>query len=145
MNFYIKMKDSNTIILIVGLPGSGKSHLANRINDDNNGKFTIIDDPKDFKEIEDIINTDLIITDPQLCFEKNRQNALKRIKSLNPDCKIEWIFFKNDPEKCLVNTRIRDRAAIISFKPIKKVESFIKNFSQYYTIPEGSFVVDVWE
>lgn len=139
------MKDSNTIILIVGLPGSGKSHLANRINDDNNGKFTIIDDPKDFKEIEDIINTDLIITDPQLCFEKNRQNALKRIKSLNPDCKIEWIFFKNDPEKCLVNTRIRDRAAIISFKPIKKVESFIKNFSQYYTIPEGSFVVDVWE
>lgn len=74
------MKDSNTIILIVGLPGSGKSHLANRINDDNNGKFTIIDDPKDFKEIEDIINTDLIITDPQLCFEKKSSKCFEKNK-----------------------------------------------------------------
>lgn len=138
------MKDSNTIILIVGLPGSGKSHLADRINDDNNGKFTIINDPKDFKEIENLINSDLIITDPQLCFEKNRQRALEKIKSLNPDCKIEWIFFKNDPDKCLTNSEVRNRASVISFKPTKKVESFIKNFSQYYTIPEGSFVIDVW-
>lgn len=142
------MKDSNTIILIVGLPGSGKSNLALRINADNalqnNGKFTIINDPKDFKEIEEHINDNLIITDPQLCFEENRQKALKRINSLNPDCKIEWIFFKNDPEKCLMNSEARNRANSIFFKPVKKVESFIKNFNQYYTIPEGSFIVDVW-
>ena len=36
------MEDSNTIILIVGLPGSGKSKLANRINQDNGGKWIFV-------------------------------------------------------------------------------------------------------
>lgn len=138
------MEGSNTIILIVGLPGSGKSRLANRINQDNGGKFTIINDPKDFKKIEDNIHKDLIITDPHLCFEKNRQSALQKIKDLNPNCKIEWIYFKNDPEQCLINSNVRNRANQISFKPVKKVDGFIKNFSQFYTIPDGAFVVDVW-
>jgi predicted kinase len=138
------MKDSNTIILIVGLPGSGKSQLANRINNDNGGKFTIINDPKDLELVKGQIHKDLIITDPQLCFEKNRQQAEKLIKDLNPNCKLEWIYFKNDPDQCLINSNIRNRANSISFKPVKKVDSFIKNFSQYYTIPEGAFIVDVW-
>ena len=31
-------------ILIMGLPGSGKTHLAKKINHDNEGKYMIIDD-----------------------------------------------------------------------------------------------------
>jgi len=43
-----------------------------------------------------------------------------------------------------MNSKVRNRANSISFKPVKKVESFIKNFNQYYTIPKGSLIVDVW-
>ena len=135
----------NTIILIVGLPGSGKSNLAKQINKDNDGKYKIINDPKEFEEIKSHIFEDLIVTDPHLIFENNRKMAINKIKELNPDCKIEWIFFENDPEQCLINSNIRNRSNAISLKPIKKVDSFIKNFSEFYTIPRGSFVVKVWK
>lgn len=136
----------NNIILIVGLPGSGKSTLAKRINQDNDNKYHIIDDPKDFKtEVLPYLMKDVIITDPQLCFEKNRQAAQDKIKEVNPDAKVDWIFFENDPESCLLNDEVRKRAARVSMKPVKDADSFIKKFSPFYTIPEGANVVEVYK
>ena len=127
----------SNILFIVGLPCSGKTHLAEKINKDNNYKYIIIDDPKDFSEIESHLESDLIITDPNLIFPENRENAIKRITKLNPNCKIDWLFFENNPDRCLINYKIRGSS--------KKVESFIKNFSKYYTIPKNSNIVKVWE
>lgn len=136
----------SNILFIVGLPGSGKTRLARKINRDSNGKYVIINDPKDFsKDVEPFLNDDIIITDPNLCFEKNRINAIKKIKSLNSEAKIDWIFFENDPTNCLINSDIRNRVNSISLKPIRKVESFIKNLSKYYTIPENSNIVSVYK
>ena len=97
-----------------------------------------------FRSIQPHLDRDLIITDPQLCFEKNRQKAEERIKSINPDVQIDWIYFENDPESCLVNDEVRNRANQISFKPVKNVKTFIENFSKYYTIPSGATVVEVY-
>lgn len=134
------------ILFIVGLPGSGKSTLAKKINKDNDGKYLIIDNPKNFElDIQPHLDRDLIITDPQLCFEKNRKKAEERIKSINPDVKIDWIYFENDPESCLINAEFRNRANQISFKPVKNVKTFIENFSKYYTIPTGATVVEVYK
>ena len=123
------------IILIVGLTGSGKSTLANMINLDNNNNYKIVDDPKDFnKDIVPYLNQDLIITDPFLCSERNRLFAKNKIMEHNPDVIIDWIFFENDPEACLVNAA----------KSNKKVEGFIKNQTKTYNIPPGSNVVEVY-
>jgi hypothetical protein len=136
----------SNILFIVGLPASGKSTLAKKINKDNGGKYLIIDDPKNFElDIQPHLDRDLIITDPQLCFEKNRQSAEQRIKSINSEAKIDWIFFENDPESCLINAEVRNRANQISFKPVKNVKTFIENFSKYYTIPSGATVVEVYK
>lgn len=134
------------ILFIVGLPGSGKSTLAKKINKDNDGKYLIIDDPKNFDtDIKTHLDKSLIITDPQLCFEKNRQKAEERIKSISKDVKIDWIYFENDPESCLINAEVRNRANQISFKPVKNVKTFIENFSKYYNIPSGVTVVEVYK
>ena len=135
---------SNNILFIVGLPGSGKSTLAKKINKDNGGKYLIIDDPKNFEtDIQSHLDKDLIITDPQLCFENNRQKAVERIESINTDVQIDWIYFENDPEACLLNVEVRNRSNRISFKPVKNVKTFIENFSKYYMIPFGATVVEV--
>lgn len=121
--------------MIVGLPGSGKTTLAKKINGDNGNKYHIIDDPKNFEtDVMPYLDRDVIITDPYLCFKNFRVAAIKRIESINPDIKIDWLFFENDPEKCLENSKNRDR----------KVESFIKNFSTKYEIPKNATVIDVY-
>lgn len=115
--------------MIIGLPASGKTTLANIINKDNDFKYRIIDDPKNFmKDIYPYINEDLIITDPTLCIESNRDKAVSMIKKYT-NAKIEWIFFENNPKQCLINAKNREN---------KKVDSLISLLSKEYVIPKGS-------
>ena len=79
------------------------------------------------------LDQDLIITDPHLCFGGNRKKAIDRIHKANPNVKIDWYFFENNPDSCLSNAKKRE----------KDVESFIKNFAKHYTIPKDATVIGV--
>ena len=70
-----------------------------------------------------------------MCLEKNRVSAQSKIRTANPDAKIDWIYFENDPEACLINAHRREN---------KKVDSFIQNLTKSYTIPTGSNIVKVY-
>lgn len=135
----------NNIIVLVGLPGSGKSRMANQINKDNDGKYKIIDDPKKLEtDIKPFLDRDIIITDPALCFEVNREKAEELFKEFAPNAKVDWIYFENNPQQCLKNAEIRNRALTLSMKPKRNVDSFIRNLHQFYIIPEGANIVSVW-
>ncbi len=128
------------VLFIVGLPGSGKTHLANRINRDNNNRYTIVDDPTNFNtQIVPLLNDgrDIIITDPHLCVDKNRESAKNKVHSINDKYKIEWIFFENDPIKCLRNIEHRSDG--------RKVKNYINQLSKSYIIPDNSTIIEIWE
>ena len=130
----------NNILFIVGLPGRGKTTLANMINKDNDNKYRIIDDPKNLDQVLPYVNEDLIIVDPALCFQQNREDAIKKISDVNPNAKFDWIYFENDPESCLKNVDRRNRE-----EGYRKVDSFIRNLHPFYKIPDGATTVKVYK
>lgn len=123
------------VSIIVGLPGSGKTTLGNKLKKQKDA--FLIDDIKDKGEIEKAIKEKhqfIVITDPYLIFKKNRTNAKKHILSLGIK-EIEWIFFENNKEKCLKNVKKRNDN--------RKVENFINLFSKDYTIPKNAKIIKI--
>ena len=65
---------------------------------------------------------------------------IKKISDVNPNAKLDWIYFENDPESCLKNVERRNRE-----EGYRKVDSFIKNLHQFYKIPDGATTVQVYK
>lgn len=123
-----------TITLLVGLPGSGKSHyIAN-----SSTPYThIIDDPRSKSELPEKLEGDMIIADCHLCREKTRETLNNIIAEMYPDASTHYVFFENNPKQCLKNVAYRNDGRV--------VEPTINNYSRVYNIPEGSEVVAVFD
>lgn len=125
------------VIFVVGLPGSGKTHLAKELA--KNG-YELFDDVGTETAKEDVINClkdgkDCIIVDPHFCSIGAREAAQKIAEKFSAD--INWIFFENNPEACLKNIMLRDDG--------RKVENFIKSLSKVYSIPEKEKAIPVYK
>ena len=127
------------IFLLVGMPGCGKTYLGNQLSKELDAVF--IDDVNLNNGIQQVKNavaghvSPLVVADVFLCREKEREAAKKILEDRGYD--IEWIFFENDPEKCLKNVRRRDDG--------RKVEGLIRQLTKEYTIPEGAEVRQIYE
>jgi hypothetical protein len=103
------------VLVIVGLPGSGKTRLAMDLMDD---QTTLIDDlDKDVSRIQqfnDHPTPRLIITDPHLC-HASREAMERRIRGWFGECQIQTISFANDPRACWANIEGRADGRLISW------------------------------
>ena len=124
------------VILIVGLPGSGKTHLARKLV--QNQGLKLFDDIDSLDQLFCALKNQesCIITDPNLCDPSIRAKALKILKENFEELTLEWIFFKNDPESCRKNVAFRNDG--------RDVEATIKRFSKVYEVPEGVQSLDIW-
>lgn len=111
------------ITLIVGLPGSGKTYLANQMKQEGE---ELIDDIKSVDQLPE--SGSMIITDPHLCVPSTLDNALAFLKRRYPYHIFEIVFFENDLEKALANVERRDDG--------RKVTAFATRLASIYNPPK---------
>jgi len=118
---------SYKIIIIIGLPCSGKTYLSNTFDD-----YLILDDyycNYYTMHLKNFIlnNPKIIINDPRLCYKNVFEDFINEVKKYVVDKEIFVILFENNVNQCLINENKR-----MSNK--KNIIQEIKNFSLSYDI-----------
>lgn len=132
-------------IWIHGLPGSGKTTLANKIINDNPDKrFVLLDDVGSTTEIIQQIDkgSNIILSSPY--FDNYMNTGLDRkIKNYlsKTDYSVEELWFENNPDQCIENIKARTghRINVASLLP----EVII--FSNNYNIPSDVKQIPVFQ
>ena len=140
------------LYIVVGLPGSGKSHLLRELSKLCSGvcaedymASSINDSPQftDSRYYGDLIKDlqegkDRVIADIEFCDTWRRIEVEQVVRQDVPEVTIEWRFFENDPEKCIANVERRGR------KNMEKEKFKIRHLSRKYHIPACAERIPIW-
>jgi len=126
----------NQLIILVALPGSGKSFYGNSLKKLLGTSSNFLDDIKDLNLLEESIRNykTTIIADPLLTSDKTRKLAESYLISKFPKVPIQWIFWENNLENAWENVKKRNDGRIVS-------KSFLKHLSSEYNPPHIDFKV----
>src|SRR5688500_9530678 len=133
------------IVILVGLPGSGKTYLGAKMVQEDEVNRIYLDDISiigldKLKDAIDLYSWEYIIfSDVFMCRERDRIGAEKWLKENAAKYELEWIFFENAPDKCFANVKRRNASG-----DHRKVEELIKDLTKRYKIPEGVTVREVY-
>lgn len=134
-----------SFILLIGLPGSGKTTLGNQISIEKNGKninTIFIDDisvkctnAKDY--IQNILNNNsslncIIISDVFFCNEKTLQQSIEILHQFSHQ--IEIIYFENNIKNNQKNILNRQK----QLEDFRKVDDLLNQLSKIYNPPINS-------
>lgn len=116
------------IYLLIGLPGSGKTHFGRE------ARIPFLDDLSQNGGLKTLkirhLKESFAISDYTLIKESTRQLAEKILHEMYPSAIIDYIVWRNDPEACWENVERR--------KDGRKIpESFLYMLSNEYTYPKG--------
>lgn len=122
------------ITVIVGLPGSGKSHYGNSLSFSIGHLFfdDCVTDLEVWEAAEACIlaGQDCILADPGFCIDRQKKKLLDKLATLNPNAQIEFIYFANEPDICAENVSTRTDGRAVS-------KRFAYDLSKWYTVPAG--------
>lgn len=120
--------------LIIGLPGSGKTWLANKI-----GGY-IVDDITSVDQLPLKTDKDWVITDVNFCSSCTLAGASELIRSYaqmrspsGTEIEIVKHYFKNEPKACYANVILRSDG--------RNVGPTIERFTKLYNPPEDAMPV----
>jgi gluconate kinase len=144
---YYNKGEEKILIWIHGLPGSGKTHLANRIMKSNpDANFVHFDDTGSVRDIriEMEMNRNIIVSSPffegymrlsSFCLNKSLKEL---IKDKNYTCRDIW--FENNLKKCIANVSRR----IGHQMPKEDLLSVLPHFSNLYEIPDNADIIPIF-
>ena len=115
------------IILIIGLPGSGKTYLANQLSG------VIIDDIISIDQLPDIVDK-LIITDVNFCDASILEQAKEILRKCYKDVEIKCIYFENNATAARKNIKRRNDG--------RNVEGTIRRFESIYKPPNNVKIIN---
>lgn len=143
--------------ILVGLPGSGKSHRIAQLKTSTTGlsvddfmkdiplnapvrrdpRFT---DSKHYSTlIKDLRNgLSCVISDIIFCDTLLRLEAEAVLRADVPKLRIEWEFFENNPRQCKINATQRGK------NTLRRELKLIDYLSRKYIVPQNSKVLPVW-
>ena len=128
-------KPMRKIVLIIGLPGSGKTHFAQKYVEQG---FYLIDDPTSIDD--NILNCydNIVITDPFLCNPSIRNMAILKLQKNG--FVVECLYFENNPQKAYNLTQYRNKKdqehRDISLEGMKSFK---------YEIPNNTITIPIWQ
>jgi predicted kinase len=140
------------LIVVIGLPGSGKSHYVHELrgscqgvcaedymasSHNNSSRFT------DSRHYADLIRDlrdgkDCVIADIEYCDTWRRVEVEEVVARDVPGVTIEWHCFENNPTQCNANVDSRNR------KNAEEEKKKVRHLSQKYQIPFCAKVIPVW-
>jgi hypothetical protein len=113
------------MLIIIGLAGSGKTTYFQQ---NLSNKYELFDDfVSNFfdGEIIEKINEEICLIDPRLCNFELFKEIMMEIEKYIDRSKIKLLLFENNPDGCLVNSRMRQK---------KNVEKMIEIYSKNYDL-----------
>lgn len=122
------------IILIAGLPGSGKQHLAQALSSQAE-KPLLIEGLTALRELDTtaLEAETLIVTAAEFCVDDTRNNTMDLLREkFGNQCEPTWIFLENKPCLCMENVGHRDPHC-----DNRKIAAEILSLSRQYHIPTG--------
>ena len=131
-----------TVTFILGLCGSGKTWLADRIVADVKFDEGFLDN-KD-QQHDALIKAlhagqDCVVVEIQYCREDDRKKIVEKIRNIVPNVYINWLCIENDLHRANKNCYERTNKG----DPTKHV-NINRQLSSVYKYPEGSVVVRMW-
>lgn len=126
------MQKSKYILMIIGLPGSGKTTLINKMTGILNDFIdaVVVDDINSLDQLPEDFKNVLILSSPLFCYKETREKATSELMRRYPDALIKYEFFENAPDKCWTNVMNRNDGRLISYDSIK-------HLSKSYHLPAG--------
>ncbi len=144
-----------TLVLIVGLPGSGKSHLVGEIAatlpsvgliapdfmKDSIGHLPRVASSRHFAGLVSALQQghDCVIADIEFCRQSKREELAQALAASGVPASLRWIFFENDPAACKRNATARRRQSLS--EEFEKIDVL----SGEYTIPPDAETKPVWK
>ena len=136
------------LIVVIGLPGSGKSHHLDKLKQRGQAFWTCHDyqanahgqdntDPRNsvhYNHLMEVLNSGhtAAVADIRYCIASELYRFLAEIFSTLPNLELELHYFKNQPGECRKNVTERDRTREQREHEIAK----ITEYSRFYKIPK---------
>lgn len=133
---------SGKIIVIVGLPGSGKTMLGKSLLEKDGVLLDDVSNNGGLEAIQQHINAkvaQIIVTDPHLCRSEAQRFAKTYFSQHAQDYVVEWIFFENDITACKNNLKRR-----FIDGDTRKVDKTLHVMSKAYHIPLEIVPQKIW-